>query len=134
MGMAWLSQVSAQHHYVLAVALPMVLIGIGQGLTLSPLTAAGIVGVPAKDAGAASGVVNVAHQLGNSLGLAALVAVAGYVTTGADAATGATLLLHRVNTALTCSAGLLVLALLLVAAFILPQTLQGANHGLRHPQ
>jgi EmrB/QacA subfamily drug resistance transporter len=117
-GMAWLSQVSSSHNYVLAVALPMVLIGIGQGLTLSPLTAAGIMGVPAPDAGAASGVVNVAHQLGNSLGLAALVAVAAY---GADAATGTTLLLHRVNTALTCSAGLLVLALLLVAAFIFPQ-------------
>jgi EmrB/QacA subfamily drug resistance transporter len=130
-GMAWLSQMSASHNYLLAVALPMVLIGIGQGLTLSPLTAAGIVGVPAHDAGAASGVVNVAHQLGNSLGLAALVAVAAY---GADAATGATLLLHRVNTALTCSAGLLVLALLLVAAFIVPKISQGANHGLRNSQ
>jgi hypothetical protein len=71
----------------------------------------------------------VAHQLGNSLGLAALVAVAAY---GADAATGATLLLHRVNTALTCAAGLLVLALLLVAAFILPNTLQRAHHGIRN--
>lgn len=100
MGIAWLSQVSAQHHYVLAVALPMVLIGFGQGLTLSPLTAAGLVGVPAKDAGAASGVVNMAHQLGNALGLAALVAVSAY---GAGTATGATLLLRRVNTALTCS-------------------------------
>jgi hypothetical protein len=76
-------------------------------------------------------VVNVAHQLGNSLGLAALVAVAAY---GADMATGATLLLHRVNTALACSAGLLVLALLLVAAFILPTSPQGVNHGLRNPQ
>lgn len=113
--MAWLSQVSADSNYLLAVALPMVLIGSGQGLTLSPLTAAGIVGVPALDAGAASGVVNVAHQLGNSLGLAALVAVAAY---GADAATGVPLLLHRVNTALTCAAGLLGMALLLVAAYI----------------
>ncbi|MET0323336.1 MAG: MFS transporter [Duganella sp.] len=130
-GMAWLSQVSAEHAYLLAVALPMVLIGIGQGLTLSPLTAAGIVGVPARDAGAASGVVNVAHQLGNSLGLAALVAVAAI---GADAASGAALLLHRVNTALACAAGLLVLALVLVAAFILPVTLHGANHGLRNSQ
>ena len=115
-GMAWLSRVSAADAYLLGVALPMVLIGAGQGMTLSPLTAAGIVGVPPQDAGAASGVVNVAHQLGNSLGLAALVAVAAH---GAGAATGATLLLHRVNTALAWSAGFLVLALLLAALFIL---------------
>lgn len=115
LGMAWLSQVSSGSSYLLGVALPMVLIGVGQGLTLSPLTAAGIAGVPPQDAGAASGVVNVAHQLGNSLGLAALVAVAAY---GADNATGALLLLHRVNTALTCAAGLLALALVLVMTFI----------------
>ena len=133
-GMGWLSQVSGDGHYLLAVALPMILIGAGQGLTLSPLTAAGIAGVPAQDAGAASGVVNVAHQLGNSLGLAALVAVAGYVTGGADAATGAALLLHRVNTALVCSAGLLAMALLLVLVFISQPRSQGVQHGLRDTQ
>jgi EmrB/QacA subfamily drug resistance transporter len=103
-GMAWLSRVSPDTGYWLAVALPMMLIGAGQGLTLSPLTAAGIAGVPARDAGAASGVVNVAHQLGNSLGLAVLVAVAG-----------AAPLAHRVTTALTASSVMLVLALLLMA-------------------
>jgi MFS family permease len=35
-GMTWLSQVSAQHHYLLAVALPMVIIGVGQGLDAEP--------------------------------------------------------------------------------------------------
>jgi EmrB/QacA subfamily drug resistance transporter len=103
-GMAWLSRVSPDSGYWLAVALPMVLIGAGQGMTLSPLTAAGIAGVPAQDAGAASGVVNVAHQLGNSLGLAVLVALAG-----------AAPLAHRVTTALTASSVMLVLALLLMA-------------------
>jgi EmrB/QacA subfamily drug resistance transporter len=103
-GMAWLSRVSPASGYWLAVALPMVLIGAGQGMTLSPLTAAGIAGVPAQDAGAASGVVNVAHQLGNSLGLAVLVALAG-----------AAPLAHRVTTALTASSVMLVLALLLMA-------------------
>ena len=130
-GMAWLSQVSADSNYLLAVALPMVLIGSGQGLTLSPLTAAGIIGVSAHDAGAASGVVNVAHQLGNSLGLAVLVAVAAY---GADTATGVTLLLHRVNTALTCAAGLLGMALLLVSVFILRTSQRKVGDGLRQPK
>lgn len=102
-GMAWLSRVSPAAGYWLAVALPMVLIGAGQGMTLSPLTAAGIAGVPAQDAGAASGVVNVAHQLGNSLGLAVLVALAG-----------AAPLAQRVTTALTASSVMLALALALL--------------------
>lgn len=109
-GMAWLSRVSPDSAYLTAVALPMVLIGAGQGMTLSPLTAAGIAGVPARDAGAASGVVNVAHQLGNSLGLAVLVALAA---AGAHGLSGTMLLAHRVTTALTASAVFLMLALLL---------------------
>jgi EmrB/QacA subfamily drug resistance transporter len=111
-GMAWLSRVSAHSAYLTAVALPMVLIGAGQGMTLSPLTAAGIAGVPAQDAGAASGVVNVAHQLGNSLGLAVLVALAAV---GAHQLSGVALLAHRVTTALTASSVFLVAALLLMA-------------------
>ncbi|MBS1154749.1 MAG: putative transrane efflux protein [Proteobacteria bacterium] len=57
------------------LAVPMMLIGIGQGGTLSPLTIAGVAGVAKEDAGAASGLVNAAHQLGGSLGLAILVVV-----------------------------------------------------------
>ncbi|OEZ50494.1 putative MFS-type transporter EfpA [Janthinobacterium sp. MP5059B] len=111
LGMAWLSRVDAGTAYWLGVALPMVLIGAGQGMALSPLTAAGVAGVPARDAGAASGIVNVAHQLGSSLGLAALVAVAGL---GAGQLAGVPLLAHRVTVALGSAAAMLALALLLV--------------------
>lgn len=114
-GMAWLSRLSVDSGYLLGVALPMVLIGAGQGMALSPLTAFGIAGVAPQDAGAASGVVNVAHQLGNSLGLAVLVAVAAV---GAGQLQGAALLAHRVTAALTTGAGWLALALLLVVALI----------------
>lgn len=50
--------------------LPMSLIGVGQGLAMSPLTNLGIQGVAADDAGAASGVVNMVHQIGGAVGLA----------------------------------------------------------------
>jgi fructose-specific phosphotransferase system IIC component len=50
----------------------MVLPGIGIGAALAPLTAAGMAGVAAS---AASDLVNVAHQLGGSLGLGILVTV-----------------------------------------------------------
>ncbi len=43
--MAWLSRVGVGDAYLTAVALPMVLIGAGQGLAFAPLTTAGIAGV-----------------------------------------------------------------------------------------
>jgi EmrB/QacA subfamily drug resistance transporter len=115
-GMAWLSRLSADSAYLAGIALPMVLIGIGQGGTLSPLTAAGIAGVAAEDAGAASGLVNVAHQLGGSLGLGVLVAV--FAAAGSPAMSGPTLLAHRVSIALAGGAAVLALALGLVVVLI----------------
>ena len=109
-GIFWLSHVSAASSYWTGIGLPMVLIGLGQGLALSPMTASGITGVAGENAGAASGVVNVAHQIGNSLGLAALVAVAAYGTSGLE---GADLLAHRVGMALTGSSAMMALALVL---------------------
>lgn len=59
--------------YWTTMGLPMILIGIGQGWLLAPLTAAGIYQVDAKDAGAASGMTNVMHQLGGPVGLSVVV-------------------------------------------------------------
>jgi EmrB/QacA subfamily drug resistance transporter len=109
LGMAWLGQVGPDTPYLLGVALPMALIGAGQGGALSPLTVAGVAGVLAEDAGAASGLVNVAHQLGGSLGLALLVVV--FSTAGGAAADPHADLAHRVAASLTAGAGLLLLAL-----------------------
>ncbi len=116
LGMAWLSRLSADTPYLTGIALPMVLIGIGQGGTLSPLTAAGIAGVASKDAGAASGLVNVAHQLGGSLGLGVLVAV--FAAAGSGTLDGRELLAHRVATSLTVGTAMLALSLAVVIALI----------------
>ncbi len=58
--------------------------GTGNGLAFVPLTAAALTDVEPEQAGAASGLVNVAQQVGGSLGLAIL------VTLGSSAAAGAT--------------------------------------------
>ncbi|VDG33037.1 MFS transporter [Lactobacillus sp.] [Lactiplantibacillus mudanjiangensis] len=76
-GMFWMSFFTVTIGYWLGIAAPMVVIGIGQGLSLSPFTAAGVAHTKGTDAGAASGVVNVMHQLGGSVGLSILVAVQG---------------------------------------------------------
>jgi EmrB/QacA subfamily drug resistance transporter len=115
-GMAWLSRISAESGYLMGVALPMVLIGLGQGGTLSPLTVSGIAGVAQEDAGAASGLVNAAHQVGGSLGLGVLVVVFAAATAGGLDAPH--LLAHRVSTALTAGTGMLALAFILVLLLI----------------
>jgi EmrB/QacA subfamily drug resistance transporter len=115
-GMAALSRVSVNTPYAIGVALPMVLIGIGQGSSLSPLTIAGIAGVAAEDAGAASGLVNAAHQLGGSLGLGVLTVIFAAASSGTFNARE--LLAHRIATALTGSTVMLALALALVIALI----------------
>ncbi|SDR44880.1 drug resistance transporter, EmrB/QacA subfamily [Rhizobiales bacterium GAS113] len=114
-GMAWLSRAMGGSGYLFSVALPMVLIGVSQGLTLSPLTSAGVAGVDHKDAGAASGAVNVAHQLGSSVGLSVLVAVAAI---GAGNLTGRDLTPYRITTAFDAATVMLTLALVIVLSAI----------------
>jgi EmrB/QacA subfamily drug resistance transporter len=62
------------------VFLVLVLLGTGSGMSLVSLTSASLAGVPPEDAGAASGLVNVAQQIGAALGLAVLVTVFGDAT------------------------------------------------------
>jgi EmrB/QacA subfamily drug resistance transporter len=118
-GMAWLSRLSPDASYLLDIALPMMLIGAGQGLAFAPLTGAGIAGVGPDDAGAASGLVNAAHQLGGALGLGVLVTVAAAAAGNSGGAGTAQELATSVSAALTGSAVLLALALGLVLALIL---------------
>ena len=127
-GMTWLSRLDETTPFFPDIALPLALLGLGMGAALAPLTAAGIAGVAPADAGAASGVVNAAQQLGVSLGVSVLVTVAattGGATAGDPAATGPALtdaarahLAHSVATALTGSAVLLALGLAVVAAAV----------------
>ena len=114
-GMAWLSRVGADSSYLTAVALPMVLIGIGQGLAFAPMTSAGLAGVDTHDAGAASGLINTFHQLGSALGLGILATVgAAAVPAGPS---GVVALVDRVSAALT--GGTIMLAVALLAVLVL---------------
>jgi EmrB/QacA subfamily drug resistance transporter len=72
-GLIWLSQVSAHSGYAAAILAPMVLFGLGAGLGASPLNVLIMSAVPPRDAGAASGALQTAQQIGGGLGLAILV-------------------------------------------------------------
>jgi EmrB/QacA subfamily drug resistance transporter len=124
--MAWARGLSASTQYFPQVAIPMILLGIGMGITFIPLTSSGIAGVRPEDSGAASGLVNAFHQVGGSLGLAVLVTVFGTVSrnaaqsrpaTGAAAAQVAKQnLAHAISASLTGSAIFLAVALVVVLA------------------
>lgn len=115
-GLAWLGQAGIESNYWTGVALPMVLIGFGQGLLLAPLTAAGVAGVAHEDAGAASGLVNVAHQLGGALGLALLVLV--FANAAPETRLDAAGLALRISAVMDVAAVLVGLALIAVLFFI----------------
>ena len=119
-GVGWLSRVSVETPYVTGIALPMVVVGIGQGLGLSTLTNAGMAAVAPEHAGAAGGVVNVAHHLGGALGLGILVTVFAAAGSGADGPRE--LLAQRVSAALAGAAVLLLAALVVALRSNAPQT------------
>ncbi|MFE4727761.1 MFS transporter [Microbacterium sp. NPDC056736] len=106
-GMIWISFVSPDSDYWTALALPMLLLGAGQGMGFAPLTAAGVTRIELRDAGAAAGTVNVAHQLGGALGVSVMVAVATTGIIGTDPASIAA----EASTGLATGAVLLALAL-----------------------
>lgn len=74
-GLVFAAVVGIQAGYWWSVAIPMVIIGIGQGFTLSPLTVAGVANTDREIAGSASGVVNMVHQIGSSVGLSIITAL-----------------------------------------------------------
>lgn len=109
-GMVWLSRIGAGTDYLTGVAVPMAILGIGAACSFTPLTTAGVAGVATEDAGAASGLVNVAHQLGGSLGLGTLVTVFASASPRVDG------LAHAISISLTAGSGMLVAALAIVLA------------------
>ena len=65
------------HSSYLVVLTALLMFGFGNGVAFVPLTNMSLSGVDSADAGAASGLVNAAQQVGGSLGLAVLVTVFG---------------------------------------------------------
>jgi MFS family permease len=61
--------------FAMDVLVPMLLFGLGGGITFNPLLLAAMGDVEPADAGLASGIVNTAFMMGGALGLAVLAAI-----------------------------------------------------------
>ena len=74
--MFWLSRVTEHSSYAGGLLGPMMLTGLGMGLTFVPLSLVALAKVPNKDTGVASSLLNTGQQVGGSIGLAILGTVA----------------------------------------------------------
>src|SRR5215469_15493672 len=75
-----LTQISVSSHYAPAIVVPMVLLGVGVGSSFLPLSIIVLSGVPGREAGAASGMLQTMQQVGGALGLSILVTAFGTAT------------------------------------------------------
>ena len=73
----WFTQISITTPYAPALVVPMILLGAGVGSSFLPLSIIVLSGVPGREAGAASGMLQTVQQVGGALGLSILVTAFG---------------------------------------------------------
>ncbi len=113
LGLAWLTRITPHSTFLADLFGPFVLIGLGMGLTVTPVAVAGTAGVPPADAGLASGLLNTSRTVGASIGLAVLATLAakrtaGVLTPPATPAHAAAALSDGYTLAFAVAAGVLV--------------------------
>jgi hypothetical protein len=72
-GMLWLTNISASSNYASDLLGPMVLFGLGIGLSIPTMSVVILSGVQPGESGAASGLLQTMQQVGGTLGIAILV-------------------------------------------------------------
>jgi EmrB/QacA subfamily drug resistance transporter len=122
-GLMLLTQIPVHASYAADLLPPMILVGIGAGLSFPALMTLAMSGADPTDAGLASGLVNTTQQVGGAVGLAVLATLsathsAGLIHAGRGTASALTSGYHL---AWTVGAGLLIAALT-VAVTVLRST------------
>jgi EmrB/QacA subfamily drug resistance transporter len=111
---ALLLRLPVHGHYFWDLFPAFLLIGLGLATSFVPVAIAGLSGVPAADAGVASGLINASRQIGGAIGLAAVSTIAATYTAGSP---GGAQLTNGVDTAFTVLAGLALVGALVAATF-----------------
>ncbi|WP_246072972.1 MFS transporter [Paenibacillus dokdonensis] len=117
-GTSWLSLISANSSFFPNLFFPLVIMGGGAGMIFQPFTTLGLSSVETKDAGAASGLVNVAHQTGSSLGLAVMITV--FEAASRSAVPSDTSFAHAISVSIGGSVIFLAASLATVLTLLLP--------------
>jgi EmrB/QacA subfamily drug resistance transporter len=112
-GLVWMSRLTPDSGYLDGLFGPFLLLGLGAGLTIAPLTAVIMHSAPREHVGAASSLNQAMQQLGGAAGLAVLSTVFAGTAAGAGTAIG-------ISTALTVATAFPLLALVLFAVWARP--------------
>lgn len=112
-GLVWMSRLTPDSGYLDGLFGPFLLLGLGAGLTIAPLTAVIMHGAPREHVGAASSLNQAMQQLGGAAGLAVLSTVFAGTSAGSGTAIG-------ISTALTVATAFPLLALVLFAVWARP--------------
>jgi EmrB/QacA subfamily drug resistance transporter len=83
--MAWQSRIEVDTSFSFLV-IPFILLGLGMGFTMSPMSTAAMNAVDRTKAGVASGTVSMTRMVGGTFGIATLGALVAHLTDGAGAA------------------------------------------------
>jgi MFS family permease len=75
-GMLWYTQIPVQGAFVTHLLPGYLLVGVGMAFSFIPMSIAALAGVPPKEAGLASGLINSSQQIGGALGVAIAATVA----------------------------------------------------------
>src|SRR5207302_1653732 len=67
-GLGWLAGITTSSGFVGALLGPYLLIGLGMGVSITPVVVAATSGVPREDAGLAAGLLNTARTVSAELG------------------------------------------------------------------
>jgi EmrB/QacA subfamily drug resistance transporter len=119
-GLALFVRIPVQSDYLRDLLLPMVLLGVGAGLSFPALTILAMSEATPADSGVASGLLNTTAQIGGALGLAVL-ATLSITRTGQLAAQGqpaAVALSGGYHLAWAIGAGLVVIAIVLAGTLL----------------
>jgi len=111
LGLAWLSRLPVNGHYIVNLLPTFILIPIGMGMSFMPIMASATSGVPADRAGLASGLITTSQMMGGSVGLSILSGIATSATSAvAVHSTPSTALVHGFNVAIVVAIGFTAIA------------------------
>ena len=116
-GLLWLSHLSLESVYTTGILPAIFLMAAGMGMSFVSVSIAATSGVPANEAGLASGLLNTSQQMGGALGLAILAGVASSVTQSSGQ-NPIEALVHGNTTAFAVASGFTIFALILAIAVI----------------
>jgi len=139
LGMVLLTRIGVDTAYASHVLPSLILVGVGFGLIVGPSFATATYGVPPRDSGVASAMVNTSQQIGGSIGTALLSTMAASAATDFLVGRGAgpeALRQAAVDgyvTAFWWAAGIFAAGALVCAALLRAETRPAAGHGAAEP-